>query len=474
MQISKKSIWRVGIMTALLMLLAFSFSFASGTVVMAQDPTPTPTDPIWRAFSAARDAIEEEFGTDLTIVQAYTWSQSEFINGIDDCVTLDNPAAARPIYFGWTYNITAIGGARYRARVSFDLRNVAVCDEAGEDPALGAAAPAPAAPAGDLPAPIAGSAATGGFELGGHILGLNDNTYSLMRRSGMTWIKKQVRHTRGGNASEHAGIISAAKGAGFKVLLGVVGDPNGLAADFDGYVADYSSYVGGLAGLGADAIEVWNEPNIDREWPAGQINGGNYVRLLAPAATAIRNASSTTLIISGAPAPTGFFGAAGCTAQGCNDDVFMQQMAAAGAAQYIDCVGLHYNEGIVPPSQVGNDPRGEYPTYYFQSMTQRGYAPFGGKPICYTELGYLSGQGFSDPIPASFAWASNTTVAQQAAWLADAARIAAQSGRVRLMIVWNVDFPMYTATDPMGGYAMFRPDGSCPSCDSLGTVMRGG
>ena len=62
--------------------------------------------------------------------------------------------------------------------------------------------------------------------------------------------------------------------------------------------------------------------------------------------------------------------------------------------------------------------------------------------------------------------------AQHAQWLAEAATAAAQSGKVRLMIVWNVDFPFYTATDPMGGYAIFRPDGSCPGCDSLGAVMR--
>ncbi|MEM6529265.1 MAG: hypothetical protein AAF653_13285, partial [Chloroflexota bacterium] len=193
--------------------------------------------------------------------------------------------------------------------------------------------------------------------------------------------------------------------------------------------------------------------------------------LLAPASNAIRSANANTIVISGAPAPTGFFGAAGCTDNGCNDDVFMQQMAAAGAGQYMDCVGLHYNEGIVPPSQVGGDPRGEYPTYYLQSMTQRGYSPFGGIPVCYTELGYLSGQGFDQPIPASFAWANNTTVAQHAAWLAEAASISAQSGQVRMMIVWNVDFPFYTATDPMGGYAIFRPDDSCPACEQLGAVM---
>lgn len=472
---SLKMIWRGGAVTVLLALLMLSSMMAGSTVTMAQEPTPTPNTPVWRGYVAAREAIEEEFGVDLTIVREWNFVQAEFVNGIDDCVTLDNPLAARPIYFGWTFTLTDFNGAQYQARVSFDLRDVAVCDEVNTVvPSQQAQAPqGDTEVAGDLPGAVAGSANVNGFEIGGHVLELNSNTVSLMNRSGMTWVKKQIRHELGGNAAANAGLISDAKAKGFKILLGVVGDKNQIATNFDAYAADYASFVAGLAALGADGIEIWNEPNIDREWPAGQVSGANYVRLLAPASNAIRNANGSTLIISGAPAPTGFFGAAGCTDQGCNDDVFMQQMAQAGAAQYIDCVGLHYNEGIVPPSQVGGDPRGEYPTYYFQSMTQRGLAPFPGKRACYTELGYLSGEGFDQPIPAGFAWANDTSVAEHAAWLGEAATIGAQKGTVRLIIVWNVDFPFYTATDPMGGYAMFRPDNSCPACDTLGTVMGG-
>jgi hypothetical protein len=146
-------------------------------------------------------------------------------------------------------------------------------------------------------------------------------------------------------------------------------------------------------------------------------------------------------------------------------------MASAGAAQYMDCVGLHYNEGIIPPAQTSGDPRGSYPTYYFGSMLQRGYGLFGGKKVCFTELGYLSGQGFTTAIPGNFGWAANTTVQQHAAWLAEAATRASQSGKVVIMIIWNVDFADFTPTDPMGGYAMARPDGSCPACDTLGAVM---
>ena len=32
-------------------------------------------------------------------------------------------------------------------------------------------------------------------------------------------------------------------------------------------------------------------------------------------------------------------------------------MAQAGAADYADCIGVHYNEGIVPPTATGGDPR---------------------------------------------------------------------------------------------------------------------
>ncbi len=461
---------RIQFAGALLMLMLVAlFSMTPMTSTQAQTgPTATPTDPLWRAFSSSRDALEEKFSVDMTIVQNWTFEEMEFLNGIDECVELEEGTSSRALYYGWRFVITALNGRQYEGRSSFDATIITACDTV-----TAAAAPAAtAAPGAGLPAPIAGSGASGSFELGGHVLEFSTNTINLARRAGMTWVKKQVRYSLGADPSGVASLINAAHQNGFKILLGIVGDRTQLAAGFDSYIATFATYLGGVAALGADAIEVWNEPNIDREWPAGQISGANYTRMLAAAFNAIKSRNGNTIVVSGAPAPTGFFGAAGCAAGGCNDDTFMQQMSAAGAGNYMDCVGLHYNEGIIAPSQTSGDPRGGYPSYYFQSMLGRGLAPFGGKPACWTELGYLTPQGYSQPLPGNFAWGQNTTVAQQAAWLADAAVRSAQSGRVRLMIVWNVDFTLYTADDPQGGYAMARPDGSCPSCDTLGTVMR--
>ena len=100
----------------------------------------------------------------------------------------------------------------------------------------------------------------------------------------------------------------------------------------------------------------------------------------------------------------------------------------------------------------------------------RAIAPFGGKPGCYTELGYLTPQGYG-ALPAGFAWAKDTTVAQQAQWLAEAASKAAASGKVRLMIVFNMDFVLFSGSDPQAGYAMIRPDGTCPACSSMAAVL---
>ena len=307
------------------------------------------------------------------------------------------------------------------------------------------------------------------LQVGGHIKRFDDKSQAAMRAAGMTWVKKQVQF----GISDGKDLIEAAHAQGYKVLLGALGDKNRLANDFDGYVADFAEYVAYLAELGADAIEVWNEPNIDREWPIGRVHGSNYTRLLKAAYEAIKAVNPETLVISGAPAPTGFFGG-GCAAQGCDDNVFMQQMANAGAANYADCIGVHYNEGILPPTAQGGDRRGEYQTYYLILMLRRVAWPFRNAdiPMCLTEVGYLSPEGYGR-LPGHFAWAANTSVAEQAAWLSQALLIMSnfEEMPVELAIVWNIDFDTYGA-DPQAGYAIIRPDGACPACDSIAELQR--
>ena len=70
--------------------------------------------------------------------------------------------------------------------------------------------------------------------------------------------------------------------------------------------------------------------------------------------------------------------------------------------------------------------------------------------------------------PPNFAWAAGTSVQEQAQWLREARDLSVAGGKVRMMIVFNVDFTFFDpAGDPQAGYAMIRPDGSCPACDAL-------
>jgi hypothetical protein len=423
-----------------------------------QEPTATPTDPGWVAFSTARAAIEEAKGEDLTWVQNWTYEESEWKDGIDGCRTLNLEAgeADRQVYFGWTVTITSLFGKQYQARVSFNYKLVSVCDKVVETES----AAVTANPNSNLPAPVAGAANTGAFELGGQITGFYQDARDAMKQSGMKWAKMQLSV-----GADGSGFIAEAHNNGFKILFSVIGDPAQIMND--SYQTTYANYVASLAKAGADAIEIWNEQNIDREWPQGAIDPARYVQLLAKAYNAIKAANPNTMVISGAPAPTGAEGAFGLD-RVWNDDRYVAGMAAAGAGRYADCIGVHYNEGIVSPRQRSGDPRGDnYPTRYFDTMLARGTAGM-GKPACFTEIGYLTPEGYG-PLPGSFGWAGSTTVAQQAQWLAEAASRAAASGRVRLMIVFNVDFDYY-GDDPQAGFAMIRPGGACPACETLGEL----
>ena len=325
----------------------------------------------------------------------------------------------------------------------------------GTTPVVPTAAPPP----GATPAPPVGG---GGFELGGQT-----QTFANpqpMKDSGMTWVKFQYKWSPGDSADAVGGQIESAKANGLKVLISVTGEtpyPQPNSIDF----ASFTAFMGALAGLGPDAIEVWNEQNIDFEWPAGQIDPAAYVtNMLAPAYQAIKAVNPNIMVISGAPAPTGFDNTTNAWA----DNRYIAGMRAAGAANYADCIGAHYNAGATSPSDTSGHPGGSHYSWYFRPMLDLYYNTFGGaRPVCWTELGYLSGEGFSG-LPPNFAWAAGTTVQEHAQWLREARDLSSASGRVRMMVVFNVDFTFFDpAGDPQAGYAMIRPDGSCPACQTF-------
>jgi uncharacterized protein YraI len=352
-----------------------------------------------------------------------------------------------------------------------NLSSVPVTSAAGEvvgeqPPAAATTAPAEAtaAPAEATAAPSVSLPPSTGFALGGqsYTLAYPD----LMRSAGMTWVKYQQKWVPGQDPQELAGRIADAHAKGFRVLISVPGLLYPSSIDYNAY----TQYLAGVARLGADAIEVWNEMNLNREWPSGQVAPANYVNyMLRPAYQAIRAANPNTIVIAGALAPTGV----NIPGDIMSDDQYLAGMQAAGAASYMDCLGVHHNAGATSPDAVTGHPAapgGGHYSWYFDPTFNLYAGTFPSTSLCYTELGYLTGDGYP-PIPSTFSWASNTTLSQHAQWLGRAVQKLRASGRVRMVIVFNVDFTTYT-DDPQAGYAILRADGSCPACATLAAATQ--
>lgn len=327
----------------------------------------------------------------------------------------------------------------------------------------------------NTPPPPPGGGSASGFQFGGQTHTLANP--GLMQDVGMGWVKFQHKWAEDQSPQEIAARVSDAHARGFKVLMSMPGSPYPSSINFGAY----TNFLRGVAQLPdpPDAIEIWNEMNIDFEWPAGQISASQYFnQMLKPGYEAIKGANPNIMVISGAPAPTGFFGG-GCAANGCDDGPYLRELFNLGGANYMDCIGLHYNAGATSPDAVSGHPADNgaaHYSWYYNKMIDTYHGAFNGqRPVCITELGYLSDDGLPSipPFPdSSFWWARDTSLSQHAQWLADATRKARDDNRVQMLIIFNVDFTTYSATgDPQAGYAMLRPGGSCPSCDLIKPIM---
>jgi len=303
------------------------------------------------------------------------------------------------------------------------------------------------------------------LQLGGHTLDQSLPYADLMHYAGMNWVKQPISYP-----NDASGITSASHDEGFRIQLTARGPAEMIVQD--GFEADFADWVAGLVATGADAVEVWNEPNIERNWAPGHISPTLYTELLCAAYEAIKTENRDALVISGAPAPAGVFG--GCAPDGCDDVPWLEGLYEAGASDCLDYIGAHHISGATSPSsRTGHpaDAAGRHHSFYFLWQTEKYYDAFeGAAKLFYTSLGYASQEGVAS-FPSSFSWAAGTTDAQQAAWLKEAAQLSVDTGMVDYIMVWNIDFQRYGDLDARDGYAIIRPDGSCPVCESLHDLL---
>jgi hypothetical protein len=93
-----------------------------------------------------------------------------------------------------------------------------------------------------------------------------------------------------------------------------------------------------------DAYQIWNEPNLSREWGDQPPNPAEYAELLKICYQAIKKADPGAIVISAGLAPTGTG-----LPLAMPDDEFLQGMYDAGAAEYFDVLGLNAPGYKAPP-----------------------------------------------------------------------------------------------------------------------------
>jgi len=112
--------------------------------------------------------------------------------------------------------------------------------------------------------------------------------------------------------------------------------------------ADYANYCGAVASRYRGRIaayQIWNEPNLSREWGNQTPSAAGYVGLLKACSEAIRAADPSAILISAGLSPTGTY-----DDRAHPDDIYLQAMYDAGFEQYVDVVGVHA-PGFSPPER---------------------------------------------------------------------------------------------------------------------------
>lgn len=203
------------------------------------------------------------------------------------------------------------------------------------------------------------------------------------------------------------------------------------------------------------AYQIWNEPNLSREWGQREPNAAEYVQILAICSEAIRAVDSEAILISAGLSPTG-----GPMPIAMPDDIYFDAMYQAGFQEYVDVVGVHA-PGFAPPAYGPDDAvdDGQPRWASFRRiedlrkiMIQQGDA---ARQMAILEFGYTTDTNNPD-----YSWFA-VNEEEQAQHIIDAYVYAAEHWRpwVGLMNLIYMPNPEWTAADEEWWWAIATPDG---------------
>lgn len=298
----------------------------------------------------------------------------------------------------------------------------------------------------------------------------------LAKDAGFTWAKQAFpwRNIEGAGKgifdwSVADQVVQALNGHGLKIIARVDFQPSWARADGarngppDNY-RDYGDFLYAMASRYRGKIqgyEIWNEPNLAREWGGRPPNAAEYVALLRVAYRRIKEADPNAMVITAGLAPTGTG-----LPEAIPDVKYLRQMYQAGVKNYFDVLGAHapgYKASPeADPGQVQNDRSlGGRRFFCFrrvedlrQVMVENGDAK---KQMAVLEFGWTS-----DPRPDSpYNWHA-VSEETKADYIVRAYQWARDhwSPWMGAMTVLSIPDPGWTENDEQYWWAITNPDGT--------------
>lgn len=226
--------------------------------------------------------------------------------------------------------------------------------------------------------------------------------------------------------------------------------PNDLEAwgEYCGTIAE--RYAGQIA-----AYQVWNEPNLQREWGEREPNAVDYVELLAICSEAIRAVDSDVIIISAGLSPTG-----GPIPIAIPDDQYLDAMYRADFQQYVDVVGVHapgFAQPSYGPDDAVRDGSQRWASFRRVEDLRKIMLNYddAARQMAILEFGYTT-----DTNNSVYSWFA-VSEDLQAQYVVEAYEYAAENWRpwVGLMNLIYMPNPQWTADDEEWWWAIGTPDG---------------
>lgn len=226
------------------------------------------------------------------------------------------------------------------------------------------------------------------------------------------------------------------------------------------YMDAWANYCGAIASRypgRIDAYQIWNEPNLAREWGNRPPDARQYTELLRRCSDAIRAADPQAIIISSGLSPTG-----DCCDIARPDDQYLQELYDAGFQRYIDVVGMHapgYTAPSVSPDEA--EANGSQRFFTFRRvedlrriMIKNGDA---ARQAAVLEVGWTTDTEGHNPDYSWFAVDEQT----QARYLVEAYQYAADHWRpwVGLMSAIYLAPPNWTENDEEYWWSIMLPNG---------------